>query len=297
MNIKILVAYHKKAPLYSNEVLVPIHVGRAVAKDKSKDGIISDLELEWLKSNMIGDDTGDNISHLNRYFCELTALYWAWKNYDKLENPDYIGLCHYRTLFYLNKFTKHKKINGILDYVGLNRETIQKLLQKYSIIVPHPILIEELGEKRSTFFKKDAEELMLNEVPELYKEFQCFCETGLSYHKNIFLMKREDFFEYCEKVFGLLLDEYNRKGTFSDRIFGYQAEYLTSFFVNYIAKKNQYKILEVDTGDISQLETKKFSWLRLLFYGCMTFVTLKKISKYAEKYEKQRLLHAIRKSK
>ena len=51
MNIKILVAYHKKAPLYSNEVLVPIHVGRAVAKDKSKDGIISDLELEWLKSN------------------------------------------------------------------------------------------------------------------------------------------------------------------------------------------------------------------------------------------------------
>lgn len=52
---------------------------------------------------MIGDDTGDNISALNDSYNEMTALYWAWKNYDKLGNPDYIGLMHYRRHFVLNE--------------------------------------------------------------------------------------------------------------------------------------------------------------------------------------------------
>ena len=51
---------------------------------------------------MIGDNTGDNISKLNSHYCELTAMYWAWKNMDKLNNPDYIGFMHYRRLFNFN---------------------------------------------------------------------------------------------------------------------------------------------------------------------------------------------------
>ena len=62
MSIKILVAYHKKSPLFKNDIVIPIHAGRAVAKVKSKDGVISDQDFEWLMKNMIGDDTGENIS-------------------------------------------------------------------------------------------------------------------------------------------------------------------------------------------------------------------------------------------
>ena len=34
--------------------------------------------------------TGDHISSKNPNYCELTGLYWAWKNLD----CEYIGLCH-----------------------------------------------------------------------------------------------------------------------------------------------------------------------------------------------------------
>ena len=99
-NVKILVGYHKPAYLLKTDVLVPIHLGRALATDASKDGKMSQEDYQWMLDNMIGDDTGDNISHLNREFCELTAIYWAWKNYDKLGNPDYIGFMHYRRHFF-----------------------------------------------------------------------------------------------------------------------------------------------------------------------------------------------------
>ena len=99
--IKILVAFHKPYKSLKNNILTPIHVGRDIAFEKSKDGVISKEDYDWLIENCIGDNTGDNISSLNRYFCEMTALYWAWKNYDKLGNPEYIGLMHYRTYFYL----------------------------------------------------------------------------------------------------------------------------------------------------------------------------------------------------
>ena len=82
--VKILVACHKPDKVYSNDVYIPIHVGRAVSRFKEE------------MSNMIGDDTGENISEKNPYYSELTAQYWAWKN---MHDVDYVGLCHYRRYF------------------------------------------------------------------------------------------------------------------------------------------------------------------------------------------------------
>lgn len=88
-NIKIIVATHKKYKMPVDEIYLPMHVG---ADGKESLGYIK-------------DNSGDNISYKNPYFCELTGLYWAWKNI----NADYIGLVHYRRHFIMKK---NQKINS-----------------------------------------------------------------------------------------------------------------------------------------------------------------------------------------
>ena len=57
--------------------------------------------------DMVGDDTGDNISEKRESFSELTVMYWAWKNVE----ADYYGLCHYRR--YLSFATQYHEINDL----------------------------------------------------------------------------------------------------------------------------------------------------------------------------------------
>jgi len=75
-----LVAAHKHAPMPVDAMYLPVQVGRVLAE--------ADLGYQ-------SDAEGQNISELNRAYCELTALYWAWKNLD----ADAVGLSHYRRYF------------------------------------------------------------------------------------------------------------------------------------------------------------------------------------------------------
>ena len=58
--VRIFVVAHKAAPIPKDEVLVPIHVGRVLSAPLA---------------DMIGDDTGENISEKNPQYCEMTAHY------------------------------------------------------------------------------------------------------------------------------------------------------------------------------------------------------------------------------
>ena len=80
-NIKILIACHKPSELPRNNLFLPVRVGAALASD--------DFGLQR------DDDGKDNISKKNPGYCELTAIYWAWKNL----KADYYGLFHYRRFY------------------------------------------------------------------------------------------------------------------------------------------------------------------------------------------------------
>ena len=116
---KIIVVTHKKYRMPQNSVYVPLYVGAA-------------------GKNITGyyrDDIGDNISLKNPYFCELTGLYWAWKNLDY----DYLGVTHYRRYFTLKRLagirTGRSSVQEKMKYI-LNEKEIIQLEAKYDIIVP-----------------------------------------------------------------------------------------------------------------------------------------------------------------
>ena len=102
--IKILVAVHKAGDVIHDEIYTPIHVGKANAG----------IDLGWM-----GDDTGDNISAKNQNYCELTAVYWAWKN---LKDVDYVGLCHYRRFLDLTATHKYH-INTFVTVDEMQKHT------------------------------------------------------------------------------------------------------------------------------------------------------------------------------
>lgn len=112
MSIKIIVAAHKKYWMPTDPVYLPVHVG---AEGKASIGYMP-------------DNTGDNISSKNPHFCELTGLYWAWKNLD----ADYLGLVHYRRYF------TRKEVHNIeakKDQILTEKEW-QQILSKHPVVVP-----------------------------------------------------------------------------------------------------------------------------------------------------------------
>ena len=113
MDIKILVAAHKKYWMPDDDVYVPLHVG---AEGKESLGYLP-------------DNTGDHISSKNPSYCELTGLYWAWKNLD----CDYLGLVHYRRYFTKRSQSYSDYIS--MDEVVLSRGDLDNLLSQNDAVL------------------------------------------------------------------------------------------------------------------------------------------------------------------
>lgn len=230
--IKIAVCYHKPSllPEKDNKVFFPIHLGRSL-NTNTKDGGISQENTAWLHQNMIGDDTGDNISKENRKYCELTAIYWAWKNYEKIGTPDYFGLCHYRRIFNLYD----QKIDADVYIVPVWRSPTNAQLQY------------------KDFHKTNEMELALEIISSDYPEYE---KIAIEYYNdnklhlyNMFIMKKDIFFQYAQWLFEILskIDkkiDYGYRNYQSLRALAYLAERLQDIYVRKL-EEDGYNVKEM----------------------------------------------------
>lgn len=307
MNIKILVGYHKPAYLFKNDVLVPIHCGRDVAMEEGKDGKISDEDLKWLEKNTIGDNTGENISSLNRRFCELTALYWAWKNYDKLGNPDYIGFMHYRRIFcfnekicgenfkdYWNLFHLKYPFKEFMSIDKLSPEEIKETVAKHKYIfsVSDCDSSPYYWRANHKIVKKDDFLKCLDIASKIYPNDHNIIKTSLNENKhvwsNLFIMPKNTFFAYCEWIFPILFEldkkiDYSGYSIAQQRTVAYCAETLMNVWVAKINKEiKSFPIVFFENTD-----TLKPQYMKSLFWFILYKLSIGKYRKsYKAKYKK-----------
>ncbi len=225
-DIKIIVATHKNYEMPNDSMYVPIHVG---AEGKKSLGYI-------------GDNTGDNISLKNPYFCELTGLYWAWKNLD----DDYIGLAHYRRHFSLKKKSEIK-FDNVLNYKEAN-----EILDKTDVILPKKryYIIENLySHYEHTMYVEpliETGKIIEEKYPEYSSFFEKLHKRTSAHMFNMFIMKKEIFNGYCEWLFDILFElekriDNTKYDDFHARFYGRISELLLDVYL----QKNNISYKEV----------------------------------------------------
>ncbi len=186
------------------------------------------------------DNEGDNISKKNSTFCELTGLYWIWKNI----NDDYIGICHYRRYF-----SKYRAYDDEKFYI--NEANVYGILKDYDIILPEPFYWNKHTVETGYYecgcgYKKDLtiiREIIRVKYPDYLASFDNVLRKKHASYCNMFVMKKEKFDQYCEWLFNILFEaekkiDISQYSVAEKRIFGYLSEILLNIWVD----KNKLKI-------------------------------------------------------
>lgn len=204
MDTRIYVMTHKEYMKPEDDLYHTLHVGKALGND----------------FGYAGDDTGDNISLKNKNYCELTGLYWIWKNV----TCDIVGICHYRRYFF------HAG-----DYI--RKDYIEKVIADYPVIVPESQCTKEhtLWEHYAAqHYEKDMQvcrEVIGRQCPQYLDAFDLCMNCNLFSVGNMVITRKEIFDAYCTWLFSILFEmetivDISDYDTFQARIMGYLSERL-----------------------------------------------------------------------
>lgn len=218
-SLKVIVAVHKPYDVLQDETYLPVQVGAALAE-----GI-----------GFERDDQGISISEKNPLYCELTGLYWAWKNLQ----ADELGLMHYRR--YLGNPGRCVPWKTRRERIATGEE-LQRYLEKTPIILP----------KKRHYFIESREEQYIHahgragidvlravlkaRTPAYLPAFERSMSRSSGHCFNIFIMRRDLCDAYCQWMFDTLFEvERIMRETMPQevkpRLFGFIAERMLDCWV------------------------------------------------------------------
>lgn len=271
MKVKIYISYHKAVKLFKSEILQPIYAGANLASFISKE--INSVDSDWLLKNTLPDNEGDNISSLNRFFCEMTTIYWAWKNQESQGYPDYIGHMLYRKHLNFKKLTTSsiERTPGLERFpekyqseYGFNDSDILRVLKDthkaayFCAPVKNNISVYDQWVQTDPKFGLDTKILdyAINYILKNHQQYASACNKYFNgfehYWGNCFLMRRDIFERYCEFVFDVLFSIYknfdiSKKNIAGARVVGHVAERLLGVFITKLKEENEDIIYAIPT--------------------------------------------------
>lgn len=221
-DIEIFACTHKEYGFPNDTGYTPLQVGKAGSG-------------QWLP--YLGDNTGENISDQNPYFCELTGIYWAWKNTDS----KIVGFSHYRRYFGKKRFFEDG-ISHLGNHVYSSR-TLLRLMSNMDVLVPNDRwygIDTVRSHYRHSHYENDLL-LMKNIISDMFPEYldavdEIFNQRKLALY-NMFVMKRPIFDTYCSWLFPILFElekkiGYQEYGPYQKRVLGFLSERLFNIWLH-----------------------------------------------------------------
>ncbi|SMC40275.1 hypothetical protein SAMN06296952_1032 [Oscillospiraceae bacterium] len=249
---KIIVATHKKADMPEDSMYLPLLVG---------------ADVNASVAGYTPDNTGENISSLNPMYCELTGLYWAWKNLE----ADNIGLVHYRRLF------KGK------DGQAISSAEVGTILSGYKVILPKKrrYYIETLySHYVHTHNNEEIDEtakVIETFYPDYKDSYDKIMKQTWGYMFNMMVLPKSMLDDYCTWLFDILAKVVDKVGegdrsAFEKRYPGRLGELLFNCWLDHQSKAGDISKSDIIEVPLLNLGDEKFmkkliAFLRAKFFG------------------------------
>ena len=198
VDVGVYVVTHKDAKLSAPEGYRVIHAGHINAAQTFGD---------------VTDDTGDNISELNPFLDEITALYWVWKN----TSHTHTGIVHYRRLL-TDVNQPNRPDNRYIFHAEniLSASKILQLLDDYDIITHTEFMSKRTQRELMILSTKQpalvaaAEEIVRRHLqrthPDYLATFDDVMNGSVFFAYGIFVTRRKIFDDYCAWLFSFIID-------------------------------------------------------------------------------------------
>lgn len=216
-------------------------------------------------SGILHDDEGENISLKNPRFNDASTQYWAWKN----QENDYYGFFQYRRFLSFDESILPAKeyekmypanVEEAFEDMRLSDESyMRSIIEKYDVITCNPLdygnyysLYEQFrdGDQHNIEDLDTILSIIQRKYPEYVEAAQKYIFGGIGYFANLFIMKKEYFFRYCEWAFDILTEfdntkDYSTYNAYQSRIVGFLSERLLGIFYTYLKSTTDCKFGEL----------------------------------------------------